>query len=59
VGLSVGLLRDDIFIQQLSVAEMSMLRWICGHTRLDRARNDDIRDRLGVVPIEEILFNTG
>ena len=33
-------------VQQLSVAEMRMLRWICGHTRMDRVRNDDIRDRL-------------
>ena len=32
-------------VQQLSVAEMHMLRWICGHTRMDRVRNDDIRDR--------------
>jgi hypothetical protein len=30
--------------------------WIYGHTRLDRVRNDDIRDRLGVVPIEEKLI---
>ena len=34
---------------------MRMLRWICGHTRMDRVRNDDIRDRLGVAPIEEKL----
>ena len=40
---------------QLSVAEMRMLRWIYSHTRMDRVRNDDIRDRLGVVPIEEKL----
>ena len=32
-----------------------MLRWICGHTRRDRVRNDDIRDRLGVAPIEKKL----
>ena len=32
-----------------------MLRWICGHTRMDRVRNDDIRDRLEVAPIEEKL----
>ena len=38
-----------------SVAEMRMLRWICGHTRRDRVRNDDIRERLGVAPIEEKL----
>jgi hypothetical protein len=30
-----------------------MLRWICGHTRRDRVRNEDIRDRVGVAPIEE------
>ena len=43
-------------VQQLSVAEMRMLRWICGHTRMDRVRNDDIRDRLGIAPIEEKLI---
>ena len=42
-------------VQQLSVAEMSMLRWLCGHTRRDRVRNEDIRDRVGVAPIEEKL----
>ena len=42
-------------VQQISVAEMRMLRWICGHIRMDRVRNDDIRDRLGVAPIEEKL----
>jgi len=40
-------------VQQLSVAEIRMLRWICSHTRMDRVRNDDIRDRLGVALIEE------
>jgi hypothetical protein len=35
---------------------MRMLRWICGHTRLDRVRNDDIRDRLEVAPIEAKLI---
>ena len=34
-------------VQQISVAEMCMLRWICGHRRRDRVLNDDIRDRLG------------
>jgi hypothetical protein len=41
--------------QQLSVSEMRMLRWICGHTRRDRVRNDDIRERLGVAPVEKKL----
>jgi hypothetical protein len=43
-------------IQQLSVAEMRLLRWICEHTRLDRVRNDDIRGRLGIAPIGEKLI---
>jgi hypothetical protein len=40
-------------VQQLSLAEMRMLRWICGHIRRDRVRNDDIRERPGVAPVEE------
>jgi hypothetical protein len=42
-------------VQQLSVAEMRMLRWTCGHIRRDIVRNEDIRDRVGVAPIEEKL----
>ena len=43
------------YVQQLSVAKMRMLRWICGYTRMDRVRNNDIRDRLEVASIEERL----
>jgi acetone carboxylase gamma subunit len=42
-------------VQKMSVAEMRMLCWICGHTRKDQIRNDDIRDRLGVALIHEKL----
>jgi hypothetical protein len=42
-------------VQQLSIAEMRMLRWICGNTRRDRVQNDDICERLGVAPVEEKL----
>jgi hypothetical protein len=34
---------------------MRMLRWICDNTRKDRVQNDDIRERLGVAPVEEKL----
>jgi hypothetical protein len=30
-----------------------MLRRICGNTRRDRVRNDDIHERLGVALVEE------
>jgi hypothetical protein len=43
-------------VQQLSVAEMCMLRWFCGHIRRDRVRNEEIRNRVGVAPIEEKLI---
>src|SRR6185437_1368373 len=42
-------------VQKLSVAEMRMLRWFCGHTRRDRVRNEAIRKRVGVASIEEKL----
>ena len=29
---------------------MCMLRWMCGHTLLDRIRNQEFRDKLGVAP---------
>ena len=42
-------------VQQLSVAEMRMLRWFCGHIKRDRVRNETIWDRVGVAQIEEKL----
>jgi hypothetical protein len=41
------------YVQQPIIAEMRMLRWICGNTKRDRVRNDDICERLGVAPVEE------
>jgi len=40
-------------IQKMSVAEMRMLRWMCGHTRKDRLRNEAIREKVHVAPIED------
>ena len=38
---------------KIGVAEMRMLRWMSGYTRKDRLRNDYIREKIGVAPIEE------
>jgi hypothetical protein len=38
-------------IQKMNIAEMQMLHWTCGHTRRDRIRNDDIREKLSVAQI--------
>ena len=42
-------------VQRLMVAEMRMIRWMCGFTRLDRIRNVAIRERVGVAPLEDKL----
>jgi hypothetical protein len=42
-------------VNKMSVAEMRMLRWMCGKTRRDRVRNETVREIVGVAPIEEKL----
>ena len=39
--------------QKMSGAEMRMLRWMCGNTKRDKVRNEDIRTKIGVASIEE------
>ncbi|KAK9166638.1 hypothetical protein Scep_001829 [Stephania cephalantha] len=36
----------------MNVAEMRMLRWMCGKTRKDRIRNIEIQRQVGVAPID-------
>ncbi|KAI0494972.1 hypothetical protein KFK09_025118 [Dendrobium nobile] len=38
---------------KLSVAEMRMLRWMSGFTLRDRLRNEHIREKVGVAPVED------
>ncbi|KAH1229280.1 Craniofacial development protein 2 [Glycine max] len=38
---------------KVGVAEMRMLRWMCGKTRQDKIKNGAIRERVGVAPIVE------
>ncbi|KAK8926626.1 hypothetical protein KSP39_PZI018666 [Platanthera zijinensis] len=39
--------------QNMRVTKMRMLRWMCGHTRLDRIKNEYIKNRTGVALIAE------
>ncbi|KAI8543266.1 hypothetical protein RHMOL_Rhmol08G0203600 [Rhododendron molle] len=40
-------------VNKMSVAEMRMLRWVCGKTRRDKIRNETVREMVGVAPIQE------
>ena len=40
-------------VQKMRAAEMRMIRWICGQTRLDKIRNEVIRDKIEVASIED------
>ena len=39
--------------QKMSVAERRILRWMCGNTRRDKVRNEDIRTKIGVTSMEK------
>nr|XP_009758201.1 PREDICTED: uncharacterized protein LOC104210926 [Nicotiana sylvestris] len=38
-------------IQRMKVAELRMLRWMCGHSMIDKIRNEDTRKTVGMAPI--------
>ncbi|VFQ68547.1 unnamed protein product [Cuscuta campestris] len=42
-------------VHRLHAAEMRMLRWMCGKTRLDRISNEVIRRQVGMAPVEDKL----
>jgi len=37
-------------VQKLRFVEMRMIKWMCGYTRMDRIRNEVIRDLVKVAP---------
>jgi len=41
----------------MQVAEIRMFRWMCGHKRLDRIRNEVSRCKIGVNFIEDKIRN--
>ncbi|PKA62166.1 isoleucyl-tRNA synthetase [Apostasia shenzhenica] len=52
--LNAGLQRGNIKIK-INIAKMRMVRWMCRYTRKDRMRNEYIRKKVGVAPIEDKL----
>ena len=46
---------QNVQVTKMSIADMRMLRWMCGKTRNDRIKNANIHNRLGVTQIEDKL----
>ncbi|XP_070054044.1 uncharacterized protein [Nicotiana tomentosiformis] len=42
-------------IKKMKVAEMRMLIWMRGNTKMDKIRNEDIRNKVGVAPMDDKL----
>jgi hypothetical protein len=42
-------------MQKINIAKMRMLRWMSGNTIKDKLKNDFIKHKIGVVPIEDKL----
>lgn len=43
---------------KVSVVEIMMLHWMCGNTKHDKIRNDNIRESVGVKSIVEKMMGT-
>ena len=50
IGLNVA---KKQHIHKMNVAEMRMLRWISGNTRIDRIQSEEIRLKISVTSIDE------
>jgi len=44
--------------QRMMVTEMRMIHWICGYTRMDKIRNEAIRKKVGVAPVDQKIRET-
>ena len=42
----------------MMVAEMKMIHWMCGYTRMDKIRDQAIIEKVGVAPVEHKMRET-
>jgi len=43
----------EIYAQKMNIIETRMLRWMCGNTRRDEVKNEDVLTKIGVTRVEE------
>ncbi|PHT33828.1 Nicotianamine aminotransferase B [Capsicum baccatum] len=43
----------NFHVKKLKVAEMRILRWMCGLTRGDKVRNETVREKVGMASVED------
>ncbi|XP_057529724.1 uncharacterized protein LOC130808259 [Amaranthus tricolor] len=53
------LARKKFFEQRIDVTEMRMLRWMCGNTMVDKTKNQEFREKLGVAPFSAKMRKNG
>ncbi len=54
-GIECWALKES-YMSKIRIAGKRMLRWMSGHTRLDKVRNESIKENIGIVPIEDKLI---
>ena len=50
--------RKKQHMHKMNVAEMRMLRWMCGKNRKEKIRNERFREHLGVASIRDKIRET-
>jgi len=45
-------------VQRMMVAKVRMIRWMCNYTRMDKIRNEVIREKVRVAPLEHKMRET-
>ena len=48
-----------IYEQKMEVAKTKMLRWMCGNTIIDKIKNHEFREKLGVAPLSTKCVKIG
>lgn len=51
-GMECWLIKNS-HVQKIHIAEMRILRWMCGYARSDKIRNETIGEKLKMAPVAD------